>query len=122
MFKIKNFFVITVLFFGAVLLVGAGCSNSNSTNVANSANEPITLDNAVSTEECAELMAYGPKIDMRYNDLATAYPWTVKYYDRMAELEAKYSITQDELAAACKTKQNEPGFDDEVKKQEGKLQ
>jgi len=84
--------------------------------------ESIDLGKTVSTIECAELMAYAPKIDLRYNTLDVSYPWTLKYYARMAELEEKYGITQDELVTICNAKKSEPGFDDEVKRQEEKLQ
>lgn len=84
-------------------------------------NKTIKSSGTVTTEECAELFAFAPKIDLRYNDLSTSYPWTLKYYDRMAALEKKYGITQDELSKSCKAKANEPGFNEEVKKQGQKL-
>ncbi len=90
--------------------------------VVNIADESINLGKTVSIVECAELMAYGSKIDPRYNDKASAYMWELKFYERMAVYEKKYGITQDELEAACNSKKGEPGWNEEVERQEKKLQ
>lgn len=76
---------------------------------------------AVTVGECAELFAMAPKIDLRYNNLPAAYPWTLKFYDKMAVLEKKYGITQDDLSKACKAKSIEPGFMEKVEKQKQEL-
>lgn len=105
---------------GVLIFSGAGCSN---TNVAptETKNEPLKLSKGITMAECAGLFAFAPKIDLRYNDLSVSYPWTLKYYDRMAELEKKYSITQDELGQICKPMKDLPGFDKEVEKQTQEL-
>ena len=115
-------FSATFILFGLLVLLGAGCSNKNVIKNQKQAdtNQPAVVSQ-VSIVECAELMAFAPKIDLRSNDLSTSYPWTLKFYARMAELEKKYSITQDELAKICETKKAEPGFAEEVKRQEEKL-
>ena len=114
----RKIFSITFVLIGVLVLSGAGCSTKGPADVQ----KQVEPDGKVTTEECAELFAFAPKIDLRYNDLAVSYPWTLKYYDRMAALEKKYSITQDELSAACKAKSVEPGFNEEVEKQAKKLQ
>ncbi|MBI5732293.1 MAG: hypothetical protein HY982_02960 [Candidatus Magasanikbacteria bacterium] len=110
-----------VVFFLAAILVftGAGCGNT--AVVPTIINEPVTQEKTVTIEECAELFAFAPKIDLRYNSLPSSYPWTLKYYDRMAALEKKYSITQDELSQICKAKSKEKGFEEKVKEQAQKL-
>lgn len=115
--KIK-IFITLALISGVILSMGASCSTKSTADVQ----KQIKLDGKVTTEECAELFAFAPKIDLRYNDLSASYPWTLKYYDRMAALEKKYNITQDELSVACKAKSVEPGFNEEVKEQAKKLQ
>lgn len=108
-----------VFLVGILVFIGAGCGEKSLPDVQKQINdEPLESDGKVTIKECAELFAMAPKIDLRYNDLATSHPWTLKYYDKMAVLEKKYSITQDELSKACKTKASEPGFDEEV----GKIQ
>lgn len=104
---------------GVLVLIGVGCKEKSLPEVQKQTNdELIELEGKVTIQECAELFAMAPKIDLRYNDLATAHPWTLKYYDKMAALEKKYNITQDELSVACKAMAKEPGFDEEV----GKIQ
>lgn len=84
-------------------------------------NGQLKSGGTVTVGECAELFAMAPKIDLRYNDLSASYPWTLKYYDKMAALEKKYGITQDELSKICKAKSIEPGFAEEVEKQKQEL-
>lgn len=112
--------ILGVLFVAcSLLIVGAGCGNTSVVPAAG--NEPMAAEKTVTIEECAELFAFAPKIDLRYNDLSVSYPWTLKYYDRMAALEKKYNITQDELSQICKTKSKEEGFEEKVKEQAQKL-
>lgn len=108
-----------IILVGVLIFTGAGCSNTNV--VPTTVDEPIIQEKTVTIEECAELFAFAPKIDLRYNDLKSSYSWTLKYYDKMAALEKKYSITQDELSQICKAKSKEEGFEEKVKEQAQKL-
>lgn len=114
----KKNYGVALFLVGFLVLLGASCSTKSTADVQ----KQIKPDGKVTIEECAELFAFAPKIDLRYNDLSTSYPWTLKYYDRMAALEKKYNITQGELSVACKAKSVEPGFNEEVEKQAKKLQ
>lgn len=115
----KNYGIVFLLA-GILIFVGAGCGGT--TVVPTTVDEPFIQEKTVITiEECAELFAFAPKIDLRYNTLPASYPWTLKYYDRMAALEKKYSITQDELSQICKAKSKEEGFEEKVKEQAQKL-
>lgn len=71
----------------------------------------------VTTAECAELMVYARNADVRTHHVLVAMPWSIKLFDRMAELEKKYGVTQDELSKACKAKVNDPEFNKEVERQ-----
>lgn len=116
----KKIFGIALILAGVLILMGAGCSTGGLTK-PETENEPLTQENTVTIEECAELFAFAPKIDLRYNDLPSSHPWTLKYYDRMAALEKKYSITQDELSLICKTASEKEGFKEKVREQAQKL-
>ncbi len=76
----------------------------------------------VTTAECAELMVYARNADVRTHNVLIAMPWSIKLFDRMAELEKKYGVTQDELSKACKAKANDLEFNKEVERQTQTLQ
>lgn len=84
----------------------------------------VKAKGSVTTAECAEMMVYARNADLRkynYNPLV-AMPWSIKLFDRMAEIEKKYGITQDELSKICNAKVGDPEFDREVERQTKVLQ
>ncbi|MDP1759969.1 MAG: hypothetical protein Q8L01_00660 [Candidatus Woesebacteria bacterium] len=86
-------------------------------------NKPVVKSKGrVTTAECAEMMVYARNADVRTHNVFIAMPWSIKLFDRAAELEKKYGMTQDELSKACNAKVNDPEFNKEVERQTRELQ
>lgn len=105
----KKIFSIVFVLAGVLIFTGAGCGNRGL----------IKSSGKITTGECADLAAiakYASYLLTARNDAGHSALWSKKLYDEMDAYGAKYGLTRDGVAQACKAKVSEPGFSEEMER------
>lgn len=76
---------------------------------------------SVTIKECAKLKVLALRADVRNHDPATATINSSILFQYWDTLAVKYNTTRDAVSKTCEAKVDEPGFNEEVEKQEREL-